>query len=117
MSASPTRPRISIAIGRTESHHAGGRAIEIDALAREAGLHPELVRRFLRLGLLETVGGTARAPLFPRDAAARLARAARLRRDLGLSYAGAVLASDLLARIDELEERLRRYELSTNRSR
>jgi hypothetical protein len=47
---------------------------------------------------------------FPRDAAARLARAARLRRDLALSYAGAVLASELLARIDELEERLSRYE-------
>jgi hypothetical protein len=27
-----------------------------------------------------------------------------------LSYAGAVLACELLARIDELEERLRRYE-------
>ena len=56
-------------------------------------------------------------PLFPRDAAARLARAARLRRDLGLNYAGAVLACELLARIDELEERLRRYEPPTNRSR
>jgi hypothetical protein len=30
----------------------------------------------------------------------------RLRRDLGLNYAGAVLASELLARIDELERRL-----------
>ena len=35
-----------------------------------------------------------------------LARAARLRRDLGLNYAGAVLACELLARIDELEQRL-----------
>ena len=68
-------------------------------------------------GLLEPAGGTARSPLFPRDAAARLARAARLRRDLGLNYAGAVLACELLARIDELEERLRRYEPPTNRSR
>ena len=44
------------------------------------------------------------------DAAARLARAARLRRDLGLNYAGALLACDLLDRIAELEARLRRYE-------
>ena len=43
-------------------------------------------------------------------AAARLARALRLRRDLGLNYAGALLACDLLERIDELERRLRRYE-------
>jgi hypothetical protein len=72
----------------------------IDALAREAGLHPEIVRRFIRLGLLGPGS-------FPADAAARLARAGRLRRDLGLNYAGAVLATELLARIDELEWRTR----------
>jgi MerR HTH family regulatory protein len=71
--------------------------VEIEALARESGLHPDVVRRFVRLGLLETP--------FPRDAAARLARARRLRRDLGLNYAGAVLACELLARIEELESR------------
>jgi hypothetical protein len=71
---------------------------ELEALAREAGLHPDLVRRFVRLGLLRP------AP-YPRDAAAQLARAGRLRRDLGLNYAGAVLACELLARIDELESR------------
>ena len=75
--------------------------IEVRVLAREAGVHPELVRRFVELGLLEP---------YPRDAAARIARAARLRRDLGLNYAGAVLACELLTRIDELERRLRRYE-------
>jgi MerR-like DNA binding protein len=75
--------------------------IEIRVLAREAGVHPDLVRRFVALGLLEP---------YPVDAAARIARAARLRRDLGLNYAGAVLATELLARIDELQRRLSRYE-------
>jgi hypothetical protein len=84
--------------------------VELEALAREAGLHPEVVRRFVRLGLIEPTDPTRRPPLFPRDAAARLARAGRLRRDLGLGYTGAVLVSELLARIDDLEERLRRYE-------
>lgn len=88
----------------------GQRLVEIEVLAREAGLHPELVRRFLALGLLEPAGEASGAPLFPRDAAARLARAARLRRDLGLNYAGAVLACELLARIEELEQRLAHYE-------
>jgi hypothetical protein len=95
----------------------GGPPIEIEVLAAEAGLHPDLVQRFVRLGLLAPVPGRRPTAVFPRDAAARLARAARLRRDLGLNYAGAMLASELLARIDELEERLRRYEPPTNRSR
>jgi hypothetical protein len=67
----------------------------------EGPVHPDLMARFVRLGLVE-----AGAP----DAGARLARAVRLRRDLGLSYAGAILACQLLDRIDELEARLRRYE-------
>jgi hypothetical protein len=92
-------------------------SVELEVLAREAGLHPELVRRLVRLGVLEPVGGTVAAPLFPRDAAARLARVVRLRRDLSLNLAGAVLAVQLLARIDELEERLRRYEPPTDRPR
>jgi hypothetical protein len=96
-----------------------GRAqlVEIEVLAREAGIHPELARRLVRLGLLEPAGGTTAAPRFPRDAAAKLARAVRLRHDLGVGYAGAVLASELLARIEELEARLRRYETTTNRPR
>ena len=73
----------------------------LDALARDAGMHPELVARFIRLGLVDPVEA---------GAAARLAQAARLRRDLGIGYSGAVLACQLLARIDELEARLRRYE-------
>jgi hypothetical protein len=91
----------------TSSTHA---LVEIDVLARQAGLHPELVARFVQLGLLEPQTCADSVARFPRDAAARLARAARLRRDLALNYAGAVLASELLARIDQLEERLSRYE-------
>ncbi|HZE29647.1 MAG TPA: chaperone modulator CbpM [Gaiellaceae bacterium] len=76
------------------------RQSSIEQLARDAGLHPATVRRLIRLGLVV-------AP-FPDDAAEQLARAVRLRRDLGLNLAGAVLACELLARIDELEEQLAR---------
>ncbi len=79
-----------------------------EMLAQRAGLHPELVSRLLRIGAID--------PLRP-DAAARLARIARLRRDLGLNYAGAVLACELLARIDELEARLRRRQDPSLRTR
>lgn len=92
----------------------GAALIELDVLAREAGLHPDVVRRLEQLGLVESSGTP---PRYRRDAAARLAMAARLRRDLSLNYAGAVLASELLARIDELEERLSRYEPRGDRSR
>jgi DNA-binding transcriptional MerR regulator len=89
---------------------ARGPLVSIETLARDAGVHPEVVLRLVRLGLFDPAGGTAAAPLFGRDDAASLARAIRLRRDLGLSYAGALLACELLARIDVLERRLRRYE-------
>jgi chaperone modulatory protein CbpM len=91
--------------------------VGLDVLARDAGLHPALVRRLVALGVVDPVGGTGAAPLFSGDAATRLVRAARLRRDLGLNYAGAVLAIELLARIDELEARLSRYEPITRPSR
>jgi hypothetical protein len=64
------------------------------ALARRAGLHPELVRRLVALGAVDP--GDARA-------AARLARITRMRRDLGLNYSGAILACDLMERIEQLE--------------
>jgi len=84
--------------------------IDVEILASRAGVHPELVRRLVRSGLLEPAAGTPAAPLFRRDSAALLARAMRLRHDLGLNYAGALLAGELLARIDALESRLARYE-------
>ncbi|HWX95692.1 MAG TPA: chaperone modulator CbpM [Solirubrobacteraceae bacterium] len=83
------------------------RLVAVDVLARDAGVHPEIVRRFVQLGLLEPRGGTSAAPLFGPQDALLIARAMRLRRDLGVNYAGAVLASELLTRIDELEQRLR----------
>jgi DNA-binding transcriptional MerR regulator len=80
--------------------------IGLQDLARESGLHPDVVRVLVALGLLEPRAGTTVAPMFRRQDAPLLARAVRLRADLGLNYAGAVLACELLARIDELERRL-----------
>jgi hypothetical protein len=79
-------------------------------LARESGIHPDVVRRLVQLGLLEPAGGGARVTLIAPEAPRLLMRVVRLRQDLGLNYAGAILACQLLDRIDELEARLRRYE-------
>lgn len=105
-SARPVRRVLAVASTAPD----GTPLVAVEVLAAEAGLHPELVRRLIGLGALEPAGGTGRAPLFPRDAAARLARIARLRRDLGLNYAGAMLACDLLARLETMQDRLARYE-------
>jgi hypothetical protein len=115
MSSPATKRRTLTLVSRTRD--AGGGSVELEVLAREAGMHPDLVNRLVRLGLLEPAAPNAIPPLFPRDAARLLARAARLRRDLGLNYAGAVLASRLLARIEVLEARLRRYEDHDERPR
>ena len=36
--------------------------LELQVLASEAGLHPDLVRRLVRLGALDPTGGTRAAP-------------------------------------------------------
>jgi hypothetical protein len=64
------------------------------------------VRRYLEFGLFEPhPDASAGTPRFDASIAARVARAERLRRDLGLNYAGAVLVSELLDRISELQSR------------
>jgi len=110
-------PTATVALVRWTAGPRAADTLDIDALASESGLHPDVVRRLVDLGLLTPVGGTSAAPRFHRDAAATLACAARLRRDLGIGYAGAVLACELLARIDGLEARLRRYEPRDERQR
>ena len=80
--------------------------VELTVVARQAGVKIVHVRHYLEFGLFEPrpVAGAA-TPRFDPGSAARVARAERLRRDLGLNYAGAVLACELLDRISQLEAR------------
>ena len=83
--------------------------IELTVLARHAGVRIVHVRRYLEFGLFQPhPAAAAEPPRFDPSSAARVARAERLRRDLGLNYAGAVLACELLDRISEHEARLSR---------
>ena len=81
-------------------------SIELAVVARQAGVRIALARRYLAFGLFGPCAGTNEAPLFEGTCAARLAKAERLRRDLDLNYAGAVLVCELLDRIGELEGHL-----------
>ena len=80
--------------------------MELTVVARRAGVRIALVRRYLEFGLFEAHPEAGEAPRYDPRSAARVARAERLRRDLGLNYAGAVLVCELLDRISELEGRL-----------
>ncbi len=80
--------------------------VELTVVARRAGVRIVHVRRYLEFGLFEPhPAPEAQRPRFDPSSAARVARAERLRRDLGLNYAGAVLVCELLDRIGELEAR------------
>ncbi|HEV2087664.1 MAG TPA: chaperone modulator CbpM [Cryptosporangiaceae bacterium] len=83
-------------------------ALDLDSFAHAAGLHPELVRRLVALGLLEPERDAGGTYWFPPAQLAAVARVQRLRAGLALNYAAVGLVVDLLDRIAELETALRR---------
>jgi len=83
------------------------RLLHVDTFARGAGLHPELVRRFVALGLLDAVRDPDGELWLPPSQLAAAARLQRLRTGFALNYAALGLVTDLLDRIAELEAALR----------
>jgi chaperone modulatory protein CbpM len=98
--------------GRGDRDPAEQEPVELAVLARMAGVRIVHIRRYVEFGLLEPEKPRPTAPVpdarFDPTHAARVAKAERLRRDLDLNYAGAVLVIELLERIGELEARLPR---------
>ncbi|MFF8372488.1 chaperone modulator CbpM [Streptomyces lydicus] len=82
--------------------------LSLDVVARRSGLHPDLVRRFVTLGLVDATRDDSGRLWFAPGAPATLARIQRLRAGLPLNYASLGLVLDLLDRISELEAALRR---------
>jgi DNA-binding transcriptional MerR regulator len=94
--------------GSADRDLAAEETVELTVVARRAGVKIVHVRRYVEFGLLEPhPAPAAEVPRFDPNSAARVARAERLRRDLGLNYAGAVLVCELLDRIGELEARFK----------
>jgi len=94
-----SRPRFALA----RTRHLG-----VDAFAAATGLHPEMVRRLVALGLLEAGRDATGELVFPLHQLAVAARLQRLRQGLGLNYAALGVVTALLDRISELEADLRR---------
>lgn len=77
--------------------------MSLDGFAARSGLHPDLVRRFVALGLLRADRDSGGRLWLPAGELVTVARVQRLRAGLALNYAAIGLVLDLLARIDELE--------------
>lgn len=80
--------------------------LTLDAFSRAVGLHPELVVRFVRLGIIDADRDASGALFFAPREIARTARILRLRAGLSLNYASLGLVVDLLDRIAVLEATL-----------
>lgn len=81
--------------------------LSLDGFARRAGLHPELVRRLVALGLLRATRDGTGNLWFADTELVTVARIQRLRAGLSLNWAAIGLVLDLLDRIDVLERALR----------
>jgi chaperone modulatory protein CbpM len=82
--------------------------LSLDTFARRGGLHPDLLRRFVALGLVPCRYDARGDLWFDPAALVVIGRIQRLRLGLGLNYAAIGVVLDLLERIDELESASRR---------
>lgn len=87
--------------------------LSLEAVVGRTGLHPELVKRLVALGVIDASRDPAGRLWFAPSAPATLARVQRLRTGLALNYAALGLVLDLLDRIEALEaaarQRARRW--------
>lgn len=83
--------------------------LSVDRLAQASGVHPQLIIRFVKLGLLEAQRDSLGRLWLDPGSVARVTRVQRLHLGLSLNYAAIGLVLDLLDRIDELERRERSW--------
>jgi len=81
--------------------------LSLDEFAQLSGLHPDLIRRLVALGVIDAARDSAGELWFPRGQVAAVARVQRLRAGFPLNYAAVALVTDLLDRIAVLETALR----------
>jgi chaperone modulatory protein CbpM len=89
--------------GETRPWRSGSGWLSLEIVAVRSGLHPDLVRKFVALSLLDASRDAAGTLWFAPDTPATIARIQRLRAGLCLNYAAVGLVLDLLDRIDTLE--------------
>jgi chaperone modulatory protein CbpM len=80
--------------------------LSLEEFALLAGLHPDLIRRLVALGLIDADRDTTGELWFSQNEFAAVARVQRLRAGFALNYAAIGLVTDLLDRIAVLEAAL-----------
>jgi len=88
--------------------------LNIGEISRFVGLHPLMVRKLFKLGLIDP---SVEKPdlLFEDTVISRIDKIMRLRNDLGVNFAGCGLVLDLLDKIADLEKKLLYYERRQNK--
>jgi chaperone modulatory protein CbpM len=81
--------------------------LDLESFARATGTHPDLVRRLVRLGLLDAERDLRGGLWFRPAQIDEVARIQRLRAAFALNYASVGLVCDLLDRIAVLESAIR----------
>lgn len=79
--------------------------VSVEVIAEVTGARTSLLMLLARRGLLETQIGAGGEMLLPRRAVIHLRRMQRLRRDLGVNFAGAAVILDLTAQLAALRRR------------
>jgi chaperone modulatory protein CbpM len=82
--------------------------LDLDEFAAAAGVHPDLIRKFAALGLLDAARDPSGRLWFAPGQVAAVARIRRLRAGFALNYAAIGLVTDLLDQIAALRAALRR---------
>jgi DNA-binding transcriptional MerR regulator len=85
--------------------------LTLEALARRAHMHPDLVERYVELGLIHPCEGEGPSLVFEPSTVLRLDAVNRLRQSLGINMAGIAVVLDLIDQICALQDenhRLRR---------
>ncbi|SHN27629.1 chaperone modulator CbpM [Actinacidiphila paucisporea] len=95
---------------RVHRTHPGAYRLPMADAAARSGLPPDLVRRFVALGLVDAERDAGGRLWFRAGAPSAIARVQRLRAGLCLNYAAVGVVLDLLDRIERLEAALRRSE-------
>jgi chaperone modulatory protein CbpM len=79
--------------------------LRLEDVASRAGVHPQIVRRFIDLGLIQPADAPSAGIMFDPEAVHRVGVIQRLRCDLGINLQGIGVILDLLDRLNATRNR------------